>query len=82
VAAAGALDVHAAAMRFDEFADDREAEAQAAVRPGGRVVRLPEAIEDVRQQLGRDARARVADADLDDVAVGPDVEADAPTARR
>ena len=58
-AAAGALaDVDAAAVRLDDLARDREAEAGAARRGG------EERLEDARAQLGRHARAGVGDADL------------------
>ena len=43
---------------------DVEPEAQSAGRPGERAVRLPEPVENVGQELGADADARVADDDL------------------
>src|SRR5439155_139059 len=43
---ARALHAHAAPVQLDDLAEDREAEAQAAVRPPGRGVGLPEALED------------------------------------
>ena len=59
---------HRPAVALDDGADDRQAEAAARGRAGRRArgVGLVEAIEDVRQVLGRDARAGVAyrDADL------------------
>src|SRR5258705_12012543 len=53
------------AMKLDEVADDRETEADAAVRAGRAAVRLAKALEDVRQEIGRDADARIADDDFD-----------------
>ena len=50
--------------------DDRQAEAEAAVAARGAAVGLTEPIEDVRQELGRDAGAGVAHRDFDVVAVG------------
>ena len=54
-----------AAMRFDEMAADRQPEAEPAVRPRERAVGLAEALEEVGQELRRDAFPGVADADLD-----------------
>ena len=39
-------------MELDEVTDDREAETEAAVPPRGRRLCLPEALEDVGQELG------------------------------
>ncbi len=52
-------------MKLDEVADDRETEADAAVRARRAAVRLAKALEDVRQEIGRDADARIADDDFD-----------------
>src|SRR5258707_894048 len=60
-----ARDPHAAAVELDDVADDREAEAQSAVHARRRVVGLPEAFEDVRQELRFDALAGVRDGELD-----------------
>ena len=49
-----------AAVQLDEVPHDREPEAEPAVHARGRAVGLPEALEDVRQELGRDALAGVA----------------------
>ena len=54
-----------AAVQLDEVAHDREAEAEAAVRARGAAVGLAEALEHVRQEVGRDARAGVGDRDLE-----------------
>ena len=51
------------------FLRDREAEAEAAARPLQRLLALDEALEDARQQLGRDADALVVDAQRRRVAV-------------
>ena len=59
LALAGALRVHGAAVQLDEVAHDGEAEAEAAVRARAGAVRLAEALEDVGQELGRDALAGV-----------------------
>src|SRR5207253_7812811 len=50
-----------AAVELDEVADEGQPEADAAVHTGHRAVRLPEPVEDVRQERGGDAHARVAD---------------------
>ena len=56
------LRLHRPAVQLDQVTHDREPEAEAAVRARGRAVRLPEALEDVGQELRRDALAGVADA--------------------
>ena len=53
------------AVQLDQVAHDGEAEAEAAVRRVVVGVGLPEAVEDVGQELRPDALARVADRDLD-----------------
>src|SRR5207302_4950392 len=60
-----ALRVHRPAVHLDEMADDGEAQPQTALGAARRAVRLPEAIEDVRQEVRRDADPGVADDDLD-----------------
>ena len=70
VALARALRLDAARVQLDEVADDGEAEAEAAVAPGDGRVGLAEAVEDVREELGRDSLAGVGDRDLR-LAVGP-----------
>src|SRR5258705_6805091 len=57
-----ALDANPAAMGLDDPLRDREPEADAGTRG---LPRLPEAVEDVWEVLGRDARAGVADRELD-----------------
>src|SRR5213594_2417225 len=53
------------AVLLDEMTDDREAEAQPAVGATDRAVGLPETLEDVRQELCRDALPGVADGELE-----------------
>ena len=55
-----ALRLDVTAVQLDEVAHDRQAEAHAAVRARRGRVRLAEAFEHVREELGRDADARVA----------------------
>src|SRR5205814_1082510 len=76
---ARALGLDGTAVELDEVADDREAEAQAAERPRARRVGLPEAFEEVGEELGRDAPARVANGQLEVGvhALQPDVDAPA-----
>ena len=76
---ARALGLDGTAVELDEVADDREAEAQAAERPRARRVGLPEALEEVGEELGRDAPARVANGQLEVGvhALQPDVDAPA-----
>ena len=47
-----------AAVQLDEVADDREPEAESAVAPLRPGVPLAEALEDVGQEVGSDARCR------------------------
>jgi molybdenum-dependent DNA-binding transcriptional regulator ModE len=56
------LDV--AAMQLDQVLDQRQADAQAALRAVQRLVGLREQVEHVRQEFGRDAGALVLDRDL------------------
>ena len=53
---------HAPAVQLDQVAHDGETEPEAAVRARGAAVGLAEALEHVRQELGRDAAARIGDA--------------------
>src|SRR5205085_8163978 len=50
-----------AAVRLGEFFDEREADAESAVSSRGGAVGLPEAIPDVRHEVGGYALARVLD---------------------
>jgi hypothetical protein len=52
-------------MRFDDVPDDREAQAEAANGRRGVRFATAERLEDMRQKIGRDPRACVADDDLD-----------------
>ena len=56
---ARALGADRAAVQLDQLLDDRQAQPQAAVAAGGGGVGLAEAVEHVRQELGRDALAGV-----------------------
>ena len=47
--------LHRAAVQLDQVLDDRQPQPEAAVAARGRGVRLAEALEHVRQELGRDA---------------------------
>ena len=57
--------LHRAAVQLDEVPDDRQAEAEAAVRARRAGGALAEALEDVRQKRGVDAGAGVAHDDLE-----------------
>src|SRR5205823_11096976 len=59
-----ALGMYRPAVQVDQVTHDCQAETQATVGARARAVRLPEAVEHVRQELAADARPRVADADL------------------
>src|SRR5205823_8983814 len=59
----GAVGAHRAAVEVDQRADDCEAEAKTSVPSRGGAVCLAESFEDVRQEAGVDAFARVADDD-------------------
>src|SRR5437879_10529526 len=54
---------HGAAVQMDQAADQRQAQTKAAVAARQAAVALDEAVEDVREQLGRDPDAAVADMD-------------------
>ena len=72
-----ALDRHGAAVQVDEMADDREPQAQASLRACRGTIRLPEALEHVRQERGIDPGAGVGDDDLHRAAGLLELEADA-----
>jgi hypothetical protein len=69
-------------VRLDEALDEREPEAQPAVRARRRHVRLPEALEDVRQEFGRDALALVFHLDARRAVLPADAHAHAPALAR
>src|SRR5690606_8756151 len=74
-----ALHPDTAAVRLHDALGDGEAEADA---PAAGVACLPEAVEQVRKLIGRDAGPRVADLEADLVAIARDVDAHAATFRR
>lgn len=82
LAFAFAVDVHAAAVQFDQVVHDREAQTQTAVDAGERRVALAEAIEDMGQELRADALAGVAHRDVGAGLVVTDAHFDTAAARR
>ena len=70
-----------AAVLLDQVAGDGQAKAEAAVIPGRAAVGLPEAIEDVGQEVGRDADAGIANLDLERAATDVAVDARSPRLR-
>jgi hypothetical protein len=52
-------------MQFDKLLDDSESQSQPAMATGCRRVTLLKTLENIRQELGGDAFARINDADLD-----------------
>src|SRR5205085_10299645 len=52
-----------AAVQLDQVSHYREAEPESAVRARRGLVALPEAVEDVREEVGANPRARVRDED-------------------
>src|SRR5437867_9205268 len=62
---ASALGFDGPPVELDEVAGDREAEPQAAERPRDGSIGLPEALEEVGEELGPDALARVANRQLE-----------------
>src|SRR5437867_5594815 len=58
-----AFRVHGTPVQLHQVTDDRQPESEAAVLPRAGAVGLPEAIEDVRKEIGADALASVADRD-------------------
>src|SRR5204862_8008100 len=72
-----AFDGDGALMRFDQLTRNRKTEANAAMNPRGRAVRLAETIEHVRQKLRLDADAAVGDANPDRTVLATDRHIDA-----
>src|SRR5206468_1366475 len=68
--------LHRTAVQLDQMLDDREAEPAAAVRARTRRIGLAEAVEHVREELGRYARTVVANRDLHGVLRRFDAESD------
>ena len=61
-------------MQLDEGAEERETDAQAALRSRDRLVTLDEQVEDARQQIRLDAAPVVADANDRFAANAPELE--------
>src|SRR5437870_11661092 len=62
---AGTVGDDAAPVQLDEVFDEGQTESEARMRSRARAVRLPKALEDVRQDLRGDALSRIAHHDLD-----------------
>ena len=60
-----ALDANVAAMQFDKLLDDSHSQPQSAMATSCRRVPLLKTVEDIRQELRRDAFTRITDADFD-----------------
>src|SRR5690606_392060 len=71
-----------AAMQLDDTSHEREADAEPALAAYGLGADLREQIEDRLEMVGIDAAARVADANLNVRPALPDLQRDAPAARR
>ena len=71
-----------AAVRLDQVMGDGQADAAAARGPRTRFVNAVEAVEHVRQMLGRNTDARVGHGDLDLFTAAPRRHYDAATRRR
>ena len=57
---AGALDLNRSSMQFNQMFDERQTEAQPAVTPCSRGILLRETLEDIGQEIGDHALARIA----------------------
>src|SRR5215472_10233242 len=77
-----ALGAYGTAVQADQLAHDRQAETEPTVAARARAVRLPEAVEHVRQELRRDAFPRVGHADAGAVRTGVEVKIDPPVGGR
>src|SRR6266542_819049 len=77
-----AVRAHGPSVQFDEVPHDRQAETQPAVTAGRRAIGLRKTIEDVGQELGADADARVFDRDRRVVALALQAHGHAAVARR
>src|SRR5690606_27353940 len=71
--------VRGPSVQLDDMAHDRKTKPQAHVPARARAVSLPETIEDVRQELLRDALAGIPDPDPGGIAVPVDDHVDAAT---
>src|SRR6185436_16410811 len=81
-ARAGAVDGNRSPVHLDEVPRQREPDAEPAELARRAGVRLPEALEDVRQVLGGDADAAVLHADHDRPVVAPRAQRDSAARRR
>ena len=81
-ARARALRRDRAAVKLDQVAGDREPDPEPALRARRRAVGLAEAVEDVGEELGRHARARVADLDRELALAAGEGDRHAPVRRR
>src|SRR5215213_4133655 len=77
-----ALRVRRAPVQLYEVTHYREAEPEPAVSPRRGRVRLPEAVEDVREEVRRDSLPRVSDRDLDSRTRARETNLYEPAARR
>ena len=73
---AGAFGGDAAAVEFDEAADDGESNAESAVAAGHGAVGLAELLEDVGEEFAIDSLASVFDGDFDQAAGGAGADGD------
>src|SRR5688572_18924922 len=82
LAFARARRIYGAAMHFDDVANNRKTEPEAAGFAGRARLRLPEPLEYVREEIGLDSDARVADHDFDVGAYAPEPHLHAAVPRR
>ena len=65
-------------MQFGEVLDNGESQSESPKAPGDRTVRLVEAVEDMRENIGPDPRSRVGYGDLHVVIVRPTLTSTCP----